>query len=125
MIVSRRSGKYKVYALSDDGLRYARIRRREKKHENEMSSAINEEYKNINISRLLERTISENPKLLDAIIENSMLENSILIEKISKELSEQQRRLANRYEFLDDNKNTDFEMFGSNDFKLEIEGERI
>ena len=44
MVVSRRSGKFKAYALSDDGLRFAELRSIEKEHEKEFSSAINDQY---------------------------------------------------------------------------------
>lgn len=43
MVVSRRSGKSTAYALSDDGLRFARLRSIEKEHEKEFSSSLNEQ----------------------------------------------------------------------------------
>jgi len=46
MIVSRRSGKFKVYSLSDDGLRFARLRLQELDHEKKISSVIESQYYN-------------------------------------------------------------------------------
>ena len=42
MVVCRRSGKYKVYSLSDDGFRYAKLRHPETQYENKVESLISE-----------------------------------------------------------------------------------
>ena len=46
MIVCRRSGKYKVYTLTDDGLRFAKMRQQELNHEKKISSEIGTQYYN-------------------------------------------------------------------------------
>lgn len=46
MIVCRRSGKYKVYSLSDDGLRFTRLRLQELDHEKRISSEIESQFYN-------------------------------------------------------------------------------
>ena len=75
MIASRRSGKYKVYSLSDDGLRYARMLSREKQRENKKwISIIKEQFNNEDPFNLvgfeLEKAFESNSKTSKASSEN-------------------------------------------------------
>ncbi len=81
MVVSRRSGKYKVYALSDDGLRFAKMRLKEKNHEKELTSANNEQYQN-SISDVefdkVKSVLDERNEVIKKIIKNASWLNNYL-----------------------------------------------
>jgi len=98
MVVGRRSGKYKVYSLSDDGLRYARVLRLEKQRENKkLSNLIREQFNNC---------ISFYAGFLDN--EKTTEEKS----KMSNETSEHMNAIKNYYNperNNDDYDNNDFE----------------